>query len=290
MKIIIFGGTGMLGRYVASILKIYYDIECINRDSFDILNDNWDKLSNLLGKLNNYDVVINCAGIIPQRLPNNTSNVSNTSNIPNVNIIKMYFRVNSMFPHKLQELSGKIGFRFIHITTDCVFNGKRNYGSYNELDNKLENMEQGVYGISKSLGEPMQACIIRTSIIGEEKENKKSLLEWVKSQNNGVINGFSNHYWNGITCLTLANIIEKIIRKELFWKGIRHIYSPEIISKYDLCNMINDIYQLNIEIKYISTPKKYNKSLISIYNTCNNFYIPSIREQLTKQKQFILTI
>ena len=281
MKIIIFGGTGMLGRYVVSVLKMYYYVECINRNKFDILNDNWDKLSALLGKLTKYDVVVNCAGIIPQKIPNTTLDA---------NTIKMYFRVNSMFPHKIQELSSKIGFRFIHITTDCVFNGLRRNGSYNELDNNTENMERGLYGVSKSLGEPMRACIIRTSIIGEEIENKKSLLEWVKSNKNGRINGFANHYWNGITCLTLAKIIVKIIRKQLFWKGIRHIYSPEIISKYELCNMINEIYELNIQIKKIYTLKKSNKSLISQYNTINMFAIPSIKEQLYKQKMFNLTI
>ena len=41
---------------------------------------------------------------------------------------------------------------------------------------------------------------------------KKSLLEWVISKKNSTINGFINHFWNGVTCLTLSNIIKNIIK------------------------------------------------------------------------------
>ena len=44
--------------------------------------------------------------------------------------------------------------------------------------------ELNEYGISKSLGELCNGTIIRTSIIGEEMRNKRSLLEWVKSNKN----------------------------------------------------------------------------------------------------------
>ena len=72
----------------------------------------------------------------------------------------------------------------------------------------------------KSLGEPENACIIRTSIIGQEETHKKSLLEWILLNKDKEINGYVNHLWNGVTCLTLANIIQNIIHDKLFWKGI----------------------------------------------------------------------
>ena len=152
-------------------------------------------------------------------------------------------------------------------------------------------METGIYGVSKAMGEPSRACIIRTSIIGEELEHKKSLLEWVKSNAGGKINGFGNNYWNGITCLMLANIIRIIISNKMYWRGVRHIYSPETVSKYELCQMINDIYQLNMKIKKINNPTNgiINKSLSSIYNTCATFQIPNIREQLFLMKNYKLS-
>ena len=49
--------------------------------------------------------------------------------------------------------------------------------------------------------------VIRTSIIGEEKKNKYSLIEWLKKNKNGNVNGFSDLLWNGFTTKYLALII-----------------------------------------------------------------------------------
>jgi len=182
------------------------------------------------------------------------------------------FIVNSIFPIKLGEISTKKKMKYIHITTNCVFSG--NKGLYIESD--IHDAEE-LYGISKSLGENISdACILRTSIIGEELFNKVSLLEWVKSNKNGNIKGYTNFYWNGVTCLTLANIILDIIKNNIYWKGIRHIYSPNIINKYELCQIINKVYKLNINIESYSLKEEKNMTLSSIYidNPCilNNIY------------------
>lgn len=231
MKIYLFGSTGMLGRYVFNILNNKYDIICINRDNFDIKNDLWENLERILEKnLNENDIIINCAGIIPQKTPFDN--------------YRDYIRINTLFPHKLNELCIKSRAKLMHITTDCVYDGLK--GNYTLLD---EHTATNIYGISKSEGEPHNATIIRTSIIGEELSGKKSLLEWVKSNKNGKIKGYINHYWNGVTCLTLANFIKDIIDNNNFWSGVKHIYSPETISKYELCCFINEIYNLNIDIE-----------------------------------------
>jgi dTDP-4-dehydrorhamnose reductase len=194
MKILLFGSTGMLGRYVYQVLTDAnkYNVICINRVEYDIEQDNWDKLNTIIKQLAVNDVIINCAGIIPQKTDQYD--------------YKKYIRVNTLFPHKLNEYSNERNIKFIHITTDCVFDGSN--GGYNEQDKHTANT---LYGISKSLGEPEEATVIRTSIIGEEQYGKKSLIEWVISNKNKEINGFTNHYWNGVTCLTLAEIILKII-------------------------------------------------------------------------------
>ena len=91
----------------------------------------------------------------------------------------------------------------IHVTTDCVFSGKD--GNYNE--NSIHD-ETNDYGISKSLGELCDATIIRTSIIGEEINNKRSLLEWVRSNSGKEINGYENHFGMELLDLQLAYILE----------------------------------------------------------------------------------
>ena len=265
MNIYLFGSTGMLGGYVKDVLSKVYNVITINRDKYNILNNNDVQLTDMLSELNNDDVIINCAGIIPQTKNNN---------------IKDYIIVNTLFPYKLQEIADKKKCKLIHITTDCVFNG--NKGNYNEND---IHDEESIYGISKSLGQPNNACIIRTSFIGKQicTDNRLEFLEWIISNKNNTINGFTNHYWNGITCLTLANIIKDIITKKLFWKGCRHIYSPNSLSKYELCKLINNTYKLNININEYETEKKIDKTITSIYETNKLFKINSIENQIIEQ-------
>lgn len=259
MVIYLFGSNGMLGKYVNKILSQSFKVKCFSRTDYDILIDTWDKLIELLKNMNSNDIIINCIGIIPQKykLSDNYS----------------FIKVNTLFPHKLQEIAEKSNSKLIHITTDCVFNGSK--GLYNEND---IHDEDNLYGVSKSLGEPENSCIIRTSIIGHEETHKKSLLEWIISNKNKEINGYDNHLWNGVTCLTLANIINNMINNNIYWKGVRHIYSPTTVSKYHLCVYVNKIYDLNITINKVNDKFNINKSLTSNYNM--NFEIKDIENQI----------
>ena len=109
-------------------------------------------------------------------------------------------------------------------------------------------------------------------------------MEWVLSQKNNSINGYSNYLWNGVTCLQLSKIIDEMISKNIFWNGTRHIFSPDIVSKYELCQHINNIYKLNINIANFDLPKKVDRTLSSIYK--NSFQIPSIKQQINDMNNF----
>lgn len=276
MKIFLFGSTGMLGRYVYSVLNNVYSVKCINRSEYDIEKDTFEKLEYILSSIiEEEDVIINCAGIIPQKTSKDD--------------YKKYIKVNTLFPHKLYDMLERYNkyynynIKLIHITTDCVYDGS--CGNYTEND---IHTATDIYGISKSLGEPTKATIIRTSIIGEELYGKKSLIEWVKSNKDSEINGFTNHYWNGVTCLTLANFIKNVIENRLFWNGVKHIHSPDTVSKYELCCYINEIYDLNIKIN--KHQDSISKNMTLILNTQdNNFKINEIiYQQILNTKKFIL--
>jgi dTDP-4-dehydrorhamnose reductase len=259
MKIILFGSTGMLGNYVKSLLSHNFEVVCILRNDFDVESGDWNKLYDILKYLDIDDIIINCAGAIPQK------------ECP----IRKYICLNTLFPNKILEFSKN---KFIHITTDCVFSGKK--GNYNELD--IHDAED-IYGISKSLGEPSDACIIRTSIIGEELYGKKSLIEWLKSCKNGIIEGYDKFYWNGITCLEVAKIIENIIHNNSYWKGVQHFYSNYVVTKYELCSIINLVYNLNITInKNVDVEK--NMCLTSKYTNPSR----NIKELIQEQFHYIL--
>ena len=262
--ILVFGSNGMLGRYVASYFETVenYQVVRFGRKEVDASKVTYQQLHHILEKYHDA-YVINCIGRIPQR--------GDTE-------LKSYLQINTVFPHMLAAVCGQTGNKLIHITTDCVYTGKK--GKYTENDVADET---NFYGMSKSLGEPDNCCIIRTSIIGEEIENKRSLLEWVRSKNGQTISGFSNHFWNGVTCLQLAKIVHEMIEKGIYWLGVRHIFPPDKVSKYQLVQMIVDIFGLDIMVEKKET-EIVDKSLDTIYDKL--FNIPTISEQINELKEF----
>ena len=196
-----------------------------------------------------------------------------------MSIYSKFILVNSILPHNLEKLKIIKSIEVINITSDCVFSGKR--GNYNEYD-KPDFMWP--YGVTKTAGECSLLCNIRSSFIGEENHNKRALLEWVKSNKNGYINGYTNYLWNGITCLEMAKLINKLIKKNLIWEGTRHIFSPNIVSKYELVSLINKFYDLNISINKFELPEKVDRSLSSIYDV--DFEIKDLNQQLKELSEF----
>lgn len=261
MKIIVFGSTGMLGTYCMKYFKQQgYEVMGVDRKMLDLTSSHDNILNFLESNVSDVDVVINAAGIIKQR---------------NTYIDDMY-KVNTIFPHILSNFKMKKGCNVIHITTDCVFSGKDGY--YNE--SSFPDCEDH-YGKSKLLGEAPNLSIIRTSIIGEEINNKLSLLEWCKSKKEQNVYGYVDHYWNGVTCLELCKRINVILGYESFWEGVSILHSPEIVSKYNLINMISDVFDLKISV----TPKIGGKCYRNLQNIkC----IPtaSLKQQLKELKKF----
>jgi dTDP-4-dehydrorhamnose reductase len=267
-KIIIFGVNGMLGNYIYNYMSKMkqYNTIYISRKEFDVLTHVNNIEEFLLSKnIDNKTCVINCIGLIPQRFKNSKN-------------FNEYYIINSIFPQLLAKYCKKYSAKMIQPTTDCVYNG--NKGKYIETD---FHDETNIYGVSKSLGESDNCTVIRTSIIGEEIYNKYSLLEWVKNSK-GIINGFTNHLWNGITCLQYCKLIDEIIKNNLFWNGVKHIYSPVAKSKYELCCIIKDVYDIDIQINKMENSIIVDKTLSSIYNL--SFNIPILEDQIKEQKQF----
>lgn len=272
--IVIFGSTGMLGHTLTHYFKTKtnYCVIPLTRKHYDVLKGNHNDLVNLFKIFPRQSVIVNTIGLIPQTGNTNTQD---------------YYTINSEFPKQLDQLSILYNHKFIHITTDCVFNGLQN-GNYTEDSIKDETND---YGKSKALGEELEsATIIRTSIIGEQLGSTlsyKSLLEWVVSNKNNEINGYTNHYWNGVTCLRLSEIIHIMIKHNLYWKKVNHIFS-NTVSKYDLLNYINDIYNLNIKINPCKCNQQIDKTLYTnhLTNTIINKYIGEINIQNQIKTQY----
>lgn len=262
IKIAILGNTGMLGWVASKYLSDIFHVENFNRNNFNLKN----KIE--FEKLKNFDYVINCIGIIKPRIKNS---------------LEEAVFVNTIFPLQMANYCEENNIKFIHITTDCVYSGKLKESlSYNEND---KHDAEDEYGKTKSLGEPSNALTIRTSIMGPEKAGFYSFLEWLRKNKNNKIKGFKNHFWNGVTTLELSKALEFIIKNNLFKKDKIHIYTKLIETKFSMCQKINNIYNLNLEIEEVlADGGSVNRSLISIKDSL--YRVNSFEEQLKQLKQF----
>lgn len=271
MKILVLGSNGMLGRYMYRFLSKEYDVINWDRNRLDLNLTSKQELKNELQK-EQFDIVINCSGVIKPRV----NEVGTAATI----------KINSWLPHILNEISQDLKFNFIHITTDCVFSGKK--GNYTEQD---YHDPEDIYGKSKSLGEPNKLCTtIRTSIIGEEVNQNRSLISWAISQKNKQVNGFIDHKWNGVTCLQLSKFIDTLIKENKFNLGLFHYFS-ESITKDKLLKKISDVYNLNLKIEKIKSPNgKCDRTLATNREDTSQFInlVPSLLDQLIEMKNFKL--
>ena len=177
------------------------------------------------------DVVVNCIGIVKQ---------DKSAKDPIASIT-----VNSLFPHHVTRRCRESGARLIHLSTDCVFTGRK--GNYRENDVADA---QDLYGRSKLLGEVDEDdCLtIRTSMIGRELAGSHGLLEWFFSQQGQSVRGFQRAIFSGFTTGALAVLIARIITDHRGLTGVWHVAS-EPISKFDLLTLVKQTYGLAIEIE-----------------------------------------
>ncbi len=241
-----------------------YDVNSISRNEFDIARDPFSKLEHLILES---DIVINCAGVIKPQIAKNT--------------IEDVLKVNSIFPRNLATFCKQMNIKCFHITTDCVYTGAK--GEYTEED--VFDADD-VYGLTKNAGEPLNCMTLRTSIIGEERGQSRSLIEWAKSQQGKNVNGFVNHYWNGVTTVHLAEVIEKILDNDIYTEGIFHLHSPNSVSKKELLEQLDEVYELHLTIQPAEAPQFCDRTLSSIYSMSQHLCTKTILMQLYEMKEF----
>ena len=176
--------------------------------------------------------------------------------------------MNSDFSNKLDYYSQKLNFKLIQIGTDCVFSGKR--GNYTEDDNYDAT---DIYGKSKIEGElnSPNSMFIRCSIIGEANQKNGSLISWFLGNSFGArVKGFTNHLWNGISCLGFAKIIKGIIETDSFEKGKFHLLPKDFCSKYELLILLAKYYKRDdLKIEPFETSISIDRRLQTINHQRN---------------------
>lgn len=245
MRVLILGASGMLGHKLCQRYRDRFEVWATVRGSAAALGRfGLFDLSRLVSGVDatdfqsivravatvRPDAVINCIGIIKQ-LP--------TAKLPIPSIA-----INSLFPHQLAQLCQAAGARLVHISTDCVFSGRK--GGYTEDD---PSDAEDLYGRSKFLGEVNEApgITLRTSIIGRELQSRSGLIEWLISQRGGEAAGYARAIYTGFTTLALAEIIATVLEKHQDLNGLWQV-SSDPINKHDLLVLANRALGLEVTL------------------------------------------
>lgn len=244
MRILILGGAGMLGHRLWLALSQKHDVWATLRGSaadlpahfafprhracerVDVLAT--DDLLRVLGQVRP-ETVINCVGLIKQS--------------PLAQDPLLAIALNASLPHRLARLCQASGARLIHISTDCVFSGRR--GRYTEAD--ISDAED-LYGRTKFLGEVAEAhtLTVRTSIVGRELRTRFGLIEWFLHQT-GIVSGYRRALYSGLTTHELARVIAQYILPQPDLHGLYHVAGPAI-SKYDLLRQVHRLFNTAVTL------------------------------------------
>jgi dTDP-4-dehydrorhamnose reductase len=248
MKILILGGHGMLGHRLWINLRKEHDVWVTVRQTSspfpdlpefpakyvrtDVDASNFDQVTRALASIQP-DLVINCIGLIKQ--------MGHLARDPILSI-----SLNALLPHRISLICRAAKIRMIHISTDCVFSGKK--GNYTEND---QSDAEDLYGRSKFLGEvayPPHSITLRTSIIGRELKTRLGLIEWFLSQKDGdTIHGYKRAIFTGFTTDELSRVISNYVIPHPELTGLYHV-SMDPVSKYDLLNIANEVFDRKINI------------------------------------------
>lgn len=269
-KVLLLGSSGMLGHQV--FFRLLQDKEVALFDlSFrtkmrdeTIVCDitDFEKLAAIIQEIKP-EFIVNCIGVLIKGSQKNPKNA---------------ILINSYLPHWLAGEADRILCKVIHISTDCVFSGKK--GAYAESDFRDAD---DVYGRSKALGELLSEnhLTLRTSIIGPELKNDgEGLFHWFMQQT-GTVNGFTKAIWGGVTTTELSKIIHYMIFRDHV--GLINITNSHGISKFDLLSMINGIFGRSVEINPFEG-KHVDKSLVT-ERLDFKYHVPTYDDMILDMKQ-----
>jgi dTDP-4-dehydrorhamnose reductase len=209
------------------------------------------------------DTVVNCIGLINRRLGQAGE--------------AEFLRVNSLWPRLLAEACERAGARLVHVSTDCVF-----AGAGAPHDERAQPDATDLYGQSKAWGEPANALVLRSSIVGPELAHRYSLMCWLLGQPAGAtVPGYANHLWNGVTTLQFARCIAGLIESgDVARPGLLHLHSDDV-SKLELLTMMSQTFRPDLVVESTRASEPRDMRLATCHpQRLRAMSVPPLREQI----------
>lgn len=259
MNILITGANGQLGSEFKEIKKSGSQHEFYFTDIADLDITSYVAVTNYI-KDNKIDTIVNCAAY--------------TAVDKAENDIELAEKVNAYGPQVIAKSAKKNNCKFIHISTDYVFDGSKNT-PYTEDD---PHSPLGVYGKTKHRGEQAvissgsEAIIIRTSWLYSSFGNNfvKTMMKFGKERDS--LSVIFDQIGTPSYARDLARAIMTILNsnKKLDSKGkIYHFSNHGVASWYDFAVNIMQIADIKCKVLPIETKDYPTKAVRPFYSVLN---------------------
>ena len=246
-KILVTGANGQLGKEIKQISSLYPHFEFVFLSKEDMPIHNFEIVRAYL-KVYKPSYLVNCAAYTAVDRAEQEKDLA--------------MQVNGEAPGVLAAICNENDCRFIHISTDYVFDGT---AAEPYKEDAITN-PQSVYGLSKLEGEKQalqfnpNAIIIRTSWVYSEfgKNFVKTMMKLMREKDE--INVVSDQLGSPTYAADLAEVIMKIIQKlhmnassVMTPGGIYHFSNDGIISWYDFAVEIKKMIGSDCKVNPIPT-------------------------------------
>ena len=258
-KILVTGADGQLGKTIHELFienELGLDFTFVNKKALDITNKNFIKL---YFDNNAYDYCINCAAY---------TNVEQAEKTP-----KIAFEVNAEGVKNLAEACYVNNIILIHISTDYVFDGKKEEPYLISDDTNPIN----VYGASKLAGENYiqevlnNYFIVRTSWLYSKKYGNnfyRTIIEKAKTEK--TLKVTTEQKGCPTDAVNLSKYLVELITKKNIICGIYHFCDSIVMTWYDFAketlsenNLINKINLVKAH-KYSTFANRPKTSILSL--------------------------
>ena len=78
----------------------------------------------------------------------------------------------------------------------------------------------------------------------------------------------------------------RLIDEDRHQPGVFHVHSPDTVTKFELLQLISEVYELDLRIEPVEVAQRCDRNLGSIYPLSSEIVVKPIRRQLEEMRRF----
>lgn len=246
LKVLIFGGSGLIGSRIRQLLQTKYQIIAPSHQQVDVNNK---KQIEQIIKTSKPNYIIYATGF---------TNPDQAERNPN-----LAYLLNAHAPAFIAKFSASIGVPILYFSTDAVFDGTKSNRSYLE-DDKTHPLSE--YGKSKLLGEQLvmsaskRNCIARVIMVYSHNFTKRKRFVQIALETlrkGEKFYGVADQIINPVYVDDVVTAVDLLIESRTY--GIYHLGARDYVTNYDFVKKLAKVFNLNENLVTRISFKEFSK-------------------------------